>query len=122
VEVAPNVAVWPLPRNSGLKPPELRRFGILAGWLSDRAETLHAHNWNLMLAEHGLIIYLWHLDSPDLGYKLAGGLLPALRLALWQAPGDQMAQTHDPNARSRPPPFLFAIAPTSQFFLGALEP
>ncbi|HYL11635.1 MAG TPA: hypothetical protein VEV41_01275 [Terriglobales bacterium] len=40
--------------------------------LSDRAETPHAHNWNLMLAEHGVIIYLWHLDSPDLSYKLAG--------------------------------------------------
>jgi hypothetical protein len=52
--------------------------------LSDRAETPHAHNWNLMLAEHGAIIYLWHLDSPDVGYKLAR-LLPALRLASWKS-------------------------------------
>jgi hypothetical protein len=29
------------------------------------------HNWNLMLVEHGLAIYLWHLDSPTHGYKLA---------------------------------------------------
>ncbi len=29
------------------------------------------HNWNLMLVEHGLAIYLWHLDSPAHGYKLA---------------------------------------------------
>ena len=29
------------------------------------------HNWNLMLVEHGLDIYLWHLDSPTYGYKLA---------------------------------------------------
>ena len=29
------------------------------------------HNWNLMLVEHGLAIYLWHLDSPSHGYKLA---------------------------------------------------
>ena len=29
------------------------------------------HNWNLMLVEHGLAIYLWHTDSPSDGYKLA---------------------------------------------------
>jgi hypothetical protein len=29
------------------------------------------HNWNLMLVEHGLAIYLWHTDSPTHGYKLA---------------------------------------------------
>ena len=29
------------------------------------------HNWNLMLVEHGLAIYLWHLDFPTHGYKLA---------------------------------------------------
>jgi hypothetical protein len=29
------------------------------------------HNWNLMLVEHGLDIYLWHLDSPTYGYRLA---------------------------------------------------
>jgi hypothetical protein len=29
------------------------------------------HNWNLMLVEKGLEIYLWHRDSPPLGYKLA---------------------------------------------------
>ncbi len=29
------------------------------------------HNWNLILVEHGLDIYLWHLDSPTYGYKLA---------------------------------------------------
>ena len=29
------------------------------------------YNWNLMLVEHGLAIYLWHLDTPRLGYKLA---------------------------------------------------
>lgn len=29
------------------------------------------HNWNLMLVEHALAIFLWHLDSPPLGYKLA---------------------------------------------------
>jgi hypothetical protein len=29
------------------------------------------HNWNLMLVEHGLDIYLWHRDSPTHGYKLA---------------------------------------------------
>ncbi len=29
------------------------------------------HNWSLMLVEHGLAIYLWHLDSPAHGYKLA---------------------------------------------------
>ena len=31
------------------------------------------HNWNLMLVERGLAIYLWHLDSPTHGYKLAAG-------------------------------------------------
>lgn len=29
------------------------------------------HNWNLMLIEHALAIYLWHTDSPTDGYKLA---------------------------------------------------
>jgi hypothetical protein len=29
------------------------------------------HNWNLMLVEHALDIYLWHLDSPTYGYRLA---------------------------------------------------
>jgi hypothetical protein len=29
------------------------------------------HNWNLMLIEAGLAIYLWHQDSPAHGYKLA---------------------------------------------------
>ncbi|MGH7988798.1 MAG: hypothetical protein ACREDS_01195 [Limisphaerales bacterium] len=29
------------------------------------------HNWNLMLVEHALAIYLWHSDSPADGYKLA---------------------------------------------------
>ncbi|HTV42305.1 MAG TPA: hypothetical protein VMF08_17170 [Candidatus Sulfotelmatobacter sp.] len=29
------------------------------------------HNWNLMLVEHGLAIYLWNLDSPAHGYRLA---------------------------------------------------
>jgi hypothetical protein len=29
------------------------------------------HNWNLMLVEQGLEIYLWHADSPAHGYKLA---------------------------------------------------
>ena len=29
------------------------------------------HDWNLMLVEHGLAIYLWHADSPAQGYKLA---------------------------------------------------
>ncbi len=28
------------------------------------------HNWNLMLVEHGLAIYLWHLDSPAHGFSL----------------------------------------------------
>jgi len=28
-------------------------------------------NWNLMLVEEGLAIYLWHPDSPAHGYKLA---------------------------------------------------
>jgi hypothetical protein len=28
-------------------------------------------NWNLMLVEQGLAIYLWHSDSPAHGYKLA---------------------------------------------------
>jgi hypothetical protein len=28
-------------------------------------------DWNLMLVEHGLAIYLWHPDCPSLGYKLA---------------------------------------------------
>jgi len=28
-------------------------------------------NWNLMLVEQGLAIYLWHVDSPSDGYKLA---------------------------------------------------
>jgi hypothetical protein len=28
-------------------------------------------NWNLMLVEQGLSIYLWHLDSSAHGYKLA---------------------------------------------------
>ena len=29
------------------------------------------HNWNLLLIEQGLAVWLWHLDSPALGYKLA---------------------------------------------------
>jgi hypothetical protein len=29
------------------------------------------HNWNLMLIEDALAIYLWHPDSPADGYKLA---------------------------------------------------
>jgi hypothetical protein len=29
------------------------------------------HNWNLLLVEKGLEIYLWHSDSPAHGYKLA---------------------------------------------------
>ena len=29
------------------------------------------HHWNLVLVEYGLAIYLWHLDSPTRGYKLA---------------------------------------------------
>ena len=29
------------------------------------------HNWNLMLIEHALAIYLWHADCPPDGYKLA---------------------------------------------------
>ena len=29
------------------------------------------HNWNLMLVEQGLAIYLWHSSSPAHGYKLA---------------------------------------------------
>ena len=29
------------------------------------------HNWNLMLVEQGLEIYLWYTDSPLHGYKLA---------------------------------------------------
>jgi len=29
------------------------------------------HNWNLMLVEHGLAVYLWHTNSPAQGYKLA---------------------------------------------------
>ncbi len=29
------------------------------------------HNWNLMLVEQALAIYLWHLDSSAHGYKLA---------------------------------------------------
>lgn len=29
------------------------------------------HNWNLMLVEHALAIYLWHTNSPTDGYKLA---------------------------------------------------
>ena len=29
------------------------------------------HNWNLMLVEHALVIYLRHVDSPEGGYKLA---------------------------------------------------
>jgi len=29
------------------------------------------HNWNLLLVEYGLAIYLWHPDSPTRGYKLA---------------------------------------------------
>ena len=28
-------------------------------------------NWNLLVVEHGLEIYLWHPDSPERGYKLA---------------------------------------------------
>lgn len=28
-------------------------------------------NWNLMLVEEGLAVYLWHSDSPAQGYKLA---------------------------------------------------
>ena len=29
------------------------------------------HNWDLMLVEQGLAIWLWHTDSPAHGYKLA---------------------------------------------------
>jgi hypothetical protein len=29
------------------------------------------HNWDLMLVERALAIYLWHSDSPAHGYKLA---------------------------------------------------
>lgn len=29
------------------------------------------HNWNLLLVEKALDIYLWHADSPPHGYKLA---------------------------------------------------
>ena len=29
------------------------------------------HNWNLMLVEQGLALYLWHANSPVHGYKLA---------------------------------------------------
>lgn len=29
------------------------------------------HNWNLMLVEEGLAIYMWHADSASHGYKLA---------------------------------------------------
>jgi hypothetical protein len=29
------------------------------------------HNWNLLLIEQGLAVWLWHPDSPALGYKLA---------------------------------------------------
>jgi len=29
------------------------------------------HNWNLLLIEKGLDVWLWHLDCPTLGYKLA---------------------------------------------------
>lgn len=29
------------------------------------------HNWDLMLVEQALAIYLWHSDSPAHGYKLA---------------------------------------------------
>lgn len=29
------------------------------------------HNWNLMLVEKGLAIYLWHSNEPREGYKLA---------------------------------------------------
>ena len=29
------------------------------------------HNWDLMLVEQALAIYLWYADSPALGYKLA---------------------------------------------------
>jgi hypothetical protein len=29
------------------------------------------YNWNLMLVEHALANYLWHMDSPADGYKLA---------------------------------------------------
>lgn len=29
------------------------------------------HNWNLMLVEHALAIYLWQANSPADGYKLA---------------------------------------------------
>lgn len=29
------------------------------------------HNWNLMLVEQSLAIWLWHTDSPAHGYKLA---------------------------------------------------
>jgi hypothetical protein len=29
------------------------------------------HNWNLLLAEQGLEVYLWHTESPSHGYKLA---------------------------------------------------
>lgn len=28
------------------------------------------HNWNLMLIEQGLAIWLWHRDDPARGYKL----------------------------------------------------
>jgi hypothetical protein len=29
------------------------------------------HNWNLLLVEKGLAVYLWHAKSPAHGYKLA---------------------------------------------------
>lgn len=29
------------------------------------------HNWNLMLVEEALSLYLWHVQSPSHGYKLA---------------------------------------------------
>jgi hypothetical protein len=29
------------------------------------------HNWNLLLVEEALSVYLWHVQSPLLGYKLA---------------------------------------------------
>ena len=53
---------------------------VLHDWLREFQNEYHnqrwgpvriVHNWNLMLVEHGLAIYLWHLDSPAHGYKLA---------------------------------------------------
>jgi hypothetical protein len=36
-------------------------------WTSVR----NIHNWNLFLIESGLGLYLWHVDSPTRGYRLA---------------------------------------------------